>query len=40
MREYPGADTELLAFFGGKFPAVFFFVEERERERESSLRKY
>ena len=38
MREYPGADTELLAIFGGKFPAGFFFVEERERE--SSLRKY
>ena len=35
MREYPGADTELLAIFGGKFPAVFFRRErERERERE------
>ena len=30
--KYPGADTVLLAIFGGKFPAVFFFVEERERE--------
>ena len=37
MREYPGADTELLAIFGGKFPAGFF---SSRRERESSLRKY